>query len=73
MSVLVPAMDEEGNLSLFIELCDSMIRAQPEQYEVIVIDDGSKDASWALLQQLALRRLQLRTRAVRGAAPRPPA
>jgi len=71
VSVLVPAMDEEGNLSLFIELCDSMIRAQPEQYEVIVIDDGSKDASWALLQQLALRYDFLRPvrhRAQRGIA-----
>ncbi len=71
VSVLVPAKDEDGNLSLFIELCDTMIRAQPVKYEVIVIDDGSKDGSWALLEQLAQRYSFLkpvRHRAQRGIA-----
>ncbi len=55
VSVLVPAKDEAGNLALFIELCDAMIHGQAAAYEVIVIDDGSRDDSWALLQQLAQR------------------
>lgn len=53
VSVLVPAKDEEGNLPLFLELCDATFRAQQARYEVIVIDDGSKDNSWSVLQQLA--------------------
>ncbi len=71
VSVLVPAKDEEGNLSLFMELCDAMIRVQPVKYEVIVIDDGSKDGSWALLEQLAQRYdflKPVRHRAQRGIA-----
>jgi Glycosyl transferase family 2 len=55
VSVLVPAKDEAGNLAMFIELCDAMIRAQPVPYEVIVVDDGSRDDSWTLLQELAQR------------------
>ena len=55
VSVLVPAKDEADNLSLFIELCDETFRVQPVRYEVIVIDDGSRDGSWALLQSLAQR------------------
>lgn len=52
VSVLVPAKDEAGNLALFLELCEATFRAEPASYEVIVVDDGSTDGSWALLQQL---------------------
>lgn len=55
VSVLVPAKDEAGNLAMFVELCDVMIRAQAVAYEVIVVDDGSRDESWTLLQELAQR------------------
>jgi glycosyltransferase involved in cell wall biosynthesis len=51
VSVLVPAKDEAGNLALFVELCADMIRAQQATYEIVVVDDGSADGSWALLQQ----------------------
>lgn len=71
VSVLVPAKDEAGNLPLFLELCEAMIRAQSARYEVVVIDDGSTDGSWALLQQLRERFEFLRPvrhRAQRGIA-----
>ena len=71
VSVLVPAKDEEGNLALFLELCDETFRTQDARYEVIVIDDGSRDGSWALLQQLAARfpfLRPMRHRAQRGIA-----
>ncbi|MEP6766476.1 MAG: glycosyltransferase family 2 protein [Gemmatimonadaceae bacterium] len=55
VSVLVPAKDEAGNLQLFMEQCDETFRTRPEHYEVVVIDDGSTDNSWALLQDLAKR------------------
>jgi len=55
VSVLVPAKDEAGNLPIFVDLCAAMIADQPVGYEVIVIDDGSVDGSWALLQELAAR------------------
>ncbi len=52
VSVLVPAKDEAGNLPLFLELCDVTFRAESARYEVVVVDDGSSDGSWALLQEL---------------------
>lgn len=52
VSVLVPAKDEAGNLSLFLALCAEMIAREAPSYEVIVVDDGSADGSWALLQEL---------------------
>ena len=53
VSVLVPAKDEAGNLALFMELCEATFQTRPERYEVIVIDDGSTDNSWALLAELS--------------------
>lgn len=71
VSVLVPAKDEAENLPMFLELCDAMIRAAAVPYEVIVIDDGSRDGTAALLAQLTARYPWLRTerhRAQRGIA-----
>ncbi len=71
VSVLVPAKDEAENLPLFLELCATMIAAQPVGYEVIVVDDGSEDGTPRLLTDLAARYPFLRTvrhRARRGIA-----
>ena len=56
VSVLVPAKDEAENLPLFMEQAESIFRATPDvSFEVIVIDDGSEDDSWPVLQQLVRR------------------
>ena len=72
VSVLVPAKDEAENLPLFMEQAEAIFRATPNvAFEVVVIDDGSIDNSWSVLQQLARRYpfLQLaRHRARRGIA-----
>jgi glycosyltransferase involved in cell wall biosynthesis len=71
VSVLVPAKDEAENLPMFLELCDAMIRAAAVPYEVIVVDDGSRDGTPALLAQLQARYPWLRSerhRAQRGIA-----
>jgi glycosyltransferase involved in cell wall biosynthesis len=53
VSVLVPAKDEAENLPLFMEQAAEAFAASPCSYEVIVIDDGSVDRTWAVLQELA--------------------
>ena len=71
VSVLVPANNEADNLPLFMEQADAAFRGSAIGYEVIVIDDGSADNSWQLLQQLKARYPFLRTvrhRARRGIA-----
>jgi glycosyltransferase involved in cell wall biosynthesis len=72
VSVLVPAKDEAENLPLFMEQAAEAFAADPRvRYEVVVIDDGSVDDSWAVLQRLAARYPFLRTarhRARRGIA-----
>lgn len=71
VSVLVPAKDEAENLPLFLDLCAEMIRAQATGYEVIVVDDGSRDATPEVLAALEKTHPFLRTvrhRAQRGIA-----
>jgi glycosyltransferase involved in cell wall biosynthesis len=71
VSILVPAKDEAENLPLFLELCAGMIAREPVPYEVIVVDDGSKDGTPAVLDALQAKYPFLRTvrhRAQRGIA-----
>ena len=53
VSILVPAKDEAENLPLFLEQAHAALGAQAHRYEIIVIDDGSVDDTWSVLQRLA--------------------
>jgi glycosyltransferase involved in cell wall biosynthesis len=56
VSVLVPAKDEAENLPLFLELADAAFRSvSTHRYEMIVVDDGSEDRTWSVLQELTTR------------------
>ena len=52
VSILVPAKDEAENLPLFMEQARAAFASAGHRYEVIVIDDGSVDDSWSVLQRL---------------------
>lgn len=53
VSILVPAKDEAENLPLFMEQACAAFASDPHRYEVVVIDDGSVDDSWEVLQRLS--------------------
>ena len=55
VSVLVPAKDEAENLPLFMEQAAAAFATSPHSYEVVVIDDGSVDRTWAVLNELVER------------------
>jgi len=63
-SVIVPAFNSRTSLEQCLIALEqsSFNRKYPEQLEVIVVDDGSSDGSWELLEQL---RLALRLKALR--------
>lgn len=61
VSVLVPAKDEAENLPLFMEQAADALAGFSHGFEVIVIDDGSTDDSWAVLERLQARYPFLRT------------
>jgi glycosyltransferase involved in cell wall biosynthesis len=52
VSVLVPAKDEAGNLAEFLRLCAEALGPAGFTYEVVIVNDGSRDESARLLREL---------------------
>ena len=53
VSVLVPAKDEAENLPEFLRQARAAFASNPQRYEVVVVDDGSVDGTWEVLEQLS--------------------
>ena len=60
VSVLVPAKDEAENLPEFVRLCGESLGAAGFSFEVVVVDDGSRDRTADVLADLAGRHPFLR-------------
>lgn len=65
LSIVVPIKDEQDNLKLLHDALHAAVDPLGLLYEIIIVDDGSTDASWAILQELAatdplLKAIQLR-------------
>jgi glycosyltransferase involved in cell wall biosynthesis len=74
VSVLVPVKDEEATLATLVAEIGAAFATLPDvEYEVIFVDDGSEDGSWAVMQELAaasgrVRALRLRRNFGKAAA-----
>lgn len=55
LSVFLPVYNEEGNLRPLAEKLTQHLDALGRTWEVVFVDDGSKDASFELLRELAAR------------------
>jgi glycosyltransferase involved in cell wall biosynthesis len=53
VSVLVPAKDEALNLPEFVRLCAEALDPAPFTFEVVIVNDGSRDDSAGVLRELA--------------------
>src|SRR5688572_18008746 len=51
-SVIIPARDEEESLPSTIEGIVTAFTTENIPHEIVVVDDGSKDRTWAVLQEL---------------------
>ena len=60
VSVLVPAKDEAENLPAFVGQCRQALDGAPFSYEVVVVNDGSRDATVAVLRELQAAHPMLR-------------
>ncbi len=45
VSIIVPAMNEEGNIDELCRLCSEMLKTAPFEGELLLIDDGSTDST----------------------------
>jgi glycosyltransferase involved in cell wall biosynthesis len=53
LSVVIPIKDEQDNLAPLHERLQSALQPLSLQYEIVFVDDGSTDGSYAVLQRLA--------------------
>ena len=52
ISIVIPLRDEEGNVEPLVQELTGVMRSIGRPYEVILIDDGSEDATFATLRRL---------------------
>jgi dolichol-phosphate mannosyltransferase len=55
LSVVIPARDEEGCIASTVEHLHLELRLHDVPHEIVVVDDGSSDRTWSILEQLRLR------------------
>jgi glycosyltransferase involved in cell wall biosynthesis len=52
ISIVVPFLNEEESLPELVEWIDRVMRENSLSYEVVMVDDGSTDKSWSIIQTL---------------------
>lgn len=52
ISVIVPLLNEEESLPELVAWIDRVMAANQFSYEVILVDDGSTDSSWSVIESL---------------------
>jgi len=55
LSVVIPARDEEGCIAATIEHLHLELRLHQIPHEIVVVDDGSTDSTWKVLEELHAR------------------
>jgi glycosyltransferase involved in cell wall biosynthesis len=53
VSLIVPVLNEQDNVRLLYEEITKALKSLARPYEILFIDDGSRDGTWARLQELA--------------------
>jgi dolichol-phosphate mannosyltransferase len=60
LSVVIPARDEEGCIASTVEHLHIELKLREVPHEIVVVDDGSSDKTWEILQKLVKEVSQLR-------------
>jgi len=59
ISIILPAFNEEENISRTIFKVKEKFEAICPDYEIIVVDDGSRDGTWTTVEKLGQKNVQL--------------
>ncbi|HPR33681.1 MAG TPA: glycosyltransferase family 2 protein [Prolixibacteraceae bacterium] len=53
LSIVIPLFNEEESIPELIDWIERVLSEQSLQYEIILIDDGSRDRSWDIIKELS--------------------
>lgn len=60
ISVFFPCYNDAGSIGLLVEDANNLLKSKVKKYEIIVVDDGSRDESRLLLRRLTKKIPQLK-------------
>ena len=60
ISAVIPIFNEEENLPILVPQVIQVLNQIGKRYEIVLVDDGSKDQSRRILQEMATRHPQMR-------------
>jgi glycosyltransferase involved in cell wall biosynthesis len=60
LSIVIPLFNEDESLPELAAWIEKVVKAQGYSYEVIMVDDGSTDRSWAVIQELRAKNPQIK-------------
>jgi len=52
ISIVIPAFNEQESLPILCERLDDVLQNFSSNYEIIIVDDGSRDSTWSVLEKL---------------------
>ena len=52
ISVCIPCYYSEKNLEIVVEQIQQEFRARQKAYQLVLVNDGSTDGTWPIIQQL---------------------
>ena len=59
LTIVIPARDEEGCIASTVQHLNVELKLRGVPHEIVVVDDGSTDRTWEILQAEAARMLEL--------------
>ncbi len=60
VSIIIPVYNEEKNIKVLLDELEYFFKEFEYPYEVVFVDDGSKDYSYSLLKEVALKNLNFK-------------
>src|SRR5580765_1252067 len=60
LSIIVPVFNEDESLPELTAWIEKVVGANGISYEVILVDDGSTDSSWEVIESLRARNQQIK-------------
>lgn len=66
ISIIVPAFDEQNSVEILYQEITQVMKTLKKSYEIIFVDDGSRDRTFELLKKIHLRDKKIKVISLRG-------